>query len=820
MANPFDPGTPQANWYDSLPETNQDGMVGKNWVDYSVARGGLKNFSQSLPNMTQYQNWAAKNVYTFGKDQNVDFQKAIEGKVSWSDFKNQYPNAIPDLSKDPTKVFNPESGQWIDKGPDTNALATMVSIASSALLPGIGSAISAALEVPTAVGTAIASTAVQVAQGVPIDKAIMNAAISNVVQTGSTDVAKTIVAAGNDPAVANAIASVGGSIAKTAASGGSSTDILNNAVGALAGSGVTSLTAEELGTVASRAVGAAVGTAAAGGDTTKVLGAAVGALSNDAAKKSDQKVADLVQQDQTPSLKTENSFAGNLPVSAEAENVISAIDAIKPDQLAFAGAVPALGSAAAAETAALLQRLAATPQGQAALREAATVSTKVRDIIIASGVFGAAGGAAFLQGASIVPPKIETTTPVTQPSLVDQIPGYNPPGTTVSTPALTPSASSTSASAPTTPNITPLEDLTKTGYTPPESSILPEDKPIIDLINKPVTPSAESPATTDTSTGTSSVSAPGTQEVVITAPAGEASNVATSDQQILNLIGADKTATGEANVAVISPDVVGTTGADANVAPVIVDTSSKPLIDTTTSLANAAGQVSDTVTITPEKPAANVATSDQQIIDLISGDTSRTVDTGGGVGTISTGGGAANVATGGAGGEIAATDTRTGAGTDTAASTATGAGADTKTTATTGTDVGTRAGTDVASDIGAKTEITGTEVAVEPAPVEQLPETETETAPAEKTAPAEEEVAKETVPYKPELFIFGGTAPKGRKSSSLSQTINAPFYPSTGLTQALTASRPAGEIEADPSGKKRQNVWNEASLRLKDALGL
>jgi len=40
------------------------------------------------------------------------------------------------------------------------------------------------------------------------------------------------------------------------------------------------------------------------------------------------------------------------------------------------------------------------------------------------------------------------------------------------------------------------------------------------------------------------------------------------------------------------------------------------------------------------------------------------------------------------------------------------------------------------------------------------------------------------------------------------------------LTQALTASRPAGEIEADPSGKKRQNVWNEASLRLKDALGL
>lgn len=56
----------------------------------------------------------------------------------------------------------------------------------------------------------------------------------------------------------------------------------------------------------------------------------------------------------------------------------------------------------------------------------------------------------------------------------------------------------------------------------------------------------------------------------------------------------------------------------------------------------------------------------------------------------------------------------------------------------------------------------------------------------------------------------------------------------TVLTQALTAfeprgtpgrvglaySRPAGEIESEVTGKKRRDVWNEASLRLKDALGL
>jgi len=40
------------------------------------------------------------------------------------------------------------------------------------------------------------------------------------------------------------------------------------------------------------------------------------------------------------------------------------------------------------------------------------------------------------------------------------------------------------------------------------------------------------------------------------------------------------------------------------------------------------------------------------------------------------------------------------------------------------------------------------------------------------------------------------------------------------LADALAAYRPAGEIEGEESGKERQNVWNEKSLRLKDALGL
>jgi len=41
-----------------------------------------------------------------------------------------------------------------------------------------------------------------------------------------------------------------------------------------------------------------------------------------------------------------------------------------------------------------------------------------------------------------------------------------------------------------------------------------------------------------------------------------------------------------------------------------------------------------------------------------------------------------------------------------------------------------------------------------------------------------------------------------------------------GTSVGLTGERGAGEIETKETGKPRQNVWNEASLRLKDALGV
>jgi hypothetical protein len=96
--------------------------------------------------------------------------------------------------------------------------------------------------------------------------------------------------------------------------------------------------------------------------------------------------------------------------------------------------------------------------------------------------------------------------------------------------------------------------------------------------------------------------------------------------------------------------------------------------------------------------------------------------------------------------------------------------------------------------------------------------------PPEKDVSVEEEepTPEKKDNYKPELFIYGGKATKTpvRQTTNLGTTLQAPFYPTSTLGQALTGYRGAGEIEGKKSGKPRQNVWNEESLRLKDALGL
>jgi hypothetical protein len=117
-----------------------------------------------------------------------------------------------------------------------------------------------------AVGAALASTAVQVAQGVPFDQALKNATVNAIVQTGSQSVATEINKVVNIPAVSDAITSAGASAIQTGLTGGSIEDIKKNVAGAISGSLSSSATD-------SRLIGSAVG----GGVTGGVEGAFYGA---------------------------------------------------------------------------------------------------------------------------------------------------------------------------------------------------------------------------------------------------------------------------------------------------------------------------------------------------------------------------------------------------------------------------------------------------------------------------------------------------------------------------------------------------------------
>lgn len=92
---------------------------------------------------------------------------------------------------------------------------------------------------------------------------------------------------------------------------------------------------------------------------------------------------------------------------------------------------------------------------------------------------------------------------------------------------------------------------------------------------------------------------------------------------------------------------------------------------------------------------------------------------------------------------------------------------------------------------------------------------------ADEAPPAKESPVDKQGVYNPNLFIFGGVKPKA-KSSTLGASLGtqAPFYPLAGTSGGLTSTRGAGELESKETGKPRQNVWNEESLRLKDALGV
>jgi hypothetical protein len=164
-----------------------------------------------------------------------------------------------------------------------------IPIALSFALPGMGSAIGAQLTAAgltvstataTAIGTAMASTAIQMAQGVDFETALKNATVNAVIQTGAPSVAAEINKLVKIPQISDAITSAGASALKTAAAGGSAADIERNMIGAIAGSATASATGSNI-------AGAAVG----GGVTGGAEGAAAGAAGAYASQLEAERIA-------------------------------------------------------------------------------------------------------------------------------------------------------------------------------------------------------------------------------------------------------------------------------------------------------------------------------------------------------------------------------------------------------------------------------------------------------------------------------------------------------------------------------------------------
>ena len=91
---------------------------------------------------------------------------------------------------------------------------------------------------------------------------------------------------------------------------------------------------------------------------------------------------------------------------------------------------------------------------------------------------------------------------------------------------------------------------------------------------------------------------------------------------------------------------------------------------------------------------------------------------------------------------------------------------------------------------------------------------------AQEEATSEEEPAAKEEPKKEEPSqkypTVTGVPPKRRTKAPIITGATTPRL----LADALAAYRPAGAIEGKGTGEERQDVWNEKSLRLRDALGL
>jgi len=195
--------------------------------------------------------------------------------------------AVADFSADPSKattnLLQPveKTVNYISAHPEVQlaiALAaaapfTSTQIAGYLATYGVGE--SAAL----AAGSAITNITIQVAQGVPIEKATENALVDVAVSGVSSEVQQQIGKVISSPGVTNAITSTVSSGLATAAKGGSQADVEKAMTAGLAGSTASTIYKEAVDS-SSEVMSKAVGGAASGAVTGGTEGAVLGGLSS------------------------------------------------------------------------------------------------------------------------------------------------------------------------------------------------------------------------------------------------------------------------------------------------------------------------------------------------------------------------------------------------------------------------------------------------------------------------------------------------------------------------------------------------------------
>ena len=228
-------------------------------------------------------------------DATTNYKNAIAylGKngVSVNDIQTLANNAITE-GENQAAYQNANSGNIVSK--ILNSPTDIAGIVASVLVPTmageiaptIASALSLNMSVTAdaliakGVATALLSAGVQMAEGVPQDQAIKNAAINSLITTGSNEVALKINELQNtvSPAVINALTSGGGGAVLTLANGGTAQQAMTNAVAGAAAStaGTVAQNAGLNPTTSNVIAGATGGALTAGGGP---VGAVTGALS-------------------------------------------------------------------------------------------------------------------------------------------------------------------------------------------------------------------------------------------------------------------------------------------------------------------------------------------------------------------------------------------------------------------------------------------------------------------------------------------------------------------------------------------------------------